>query len=113
MSNIPKPGEPVRGSRSGAPIMALFDLFGRRWAMGVLWVTCENGPLTFRDLQAKCEGISPAVLNSRLKDLRDAQFIHRVDEGYAATPLGEKTYRQLVPLGALAKEWAKVIEVSE
>ena len=43
----PLPGSPVRGSRSGAPVMALLDLLGRRWAMGVLWTLCEGGPATF------------------------------------------------------------------
>ena len=31
MSRTPKPGRPVRGSRSGVPVMALLDLLGRRW----------------------------------------------------------------------------------
>ncbi|HUI71032.1 MAG TPA: hypothetical protein VL354_10975 [Spirochaetia bacterium] len=47
---IPKPGRPVRGSTTGAPIMAL-DLLGRRWAMGILW-NLAGGPSTFRALQA-------------------------------------------------------------
>jgi DNA-binding HxlR family transcriptional regulator len=54
MANDGKPvarlGEPVRGSRSGQPIMVLFDLLSRRWAMGILWNLAE-GPRTFRDLQ--------------------------------------------------------------
>ncbi len=90
--------------------MALFDLLGRRWAMGVLWTTCETGPATFRELQSKCETISPAVLNQRLKELRRAGFIEHNDEGYAATRLGRKLYEQLVPLGSLAKDWAKSLD---
>src|SRR3546814_3778710 len=54
MAKLPKPGQPVRGSRSGAPIMALFDLLGRRWAMGVLWTLSEGGAMTFRELQERC-----------------------------------------------------------
>ena len=77
MAKLPKPGQPVRGSRSGSPIMALFDLLGRRWAMGVLWTTNEHGPLTFRSLQEKCETISPAVLNQRIKELRAAGLLER------------------------------------
>ena len=107
---IPKPGQPVRGSRSGAPVMALFDLLGRRWAMGVLWTTCETGPATFRELQARCETISPAVLNQRLKELRQAGFIEHGDDGYSATRIGRKLYGHLVPLGALAKDWAKSLD---
>ena len=71
MSRTPKPGRPVRGSRSGVPVMALLDLLGRRWTMGVLWNLSKGGPCTFRELQERCEAISPTVLNSRLKELRE------------------------------------------
>ena len=103
---IPTPGSPVRGSRSGAPIMALFDLLGRRWAMGVLWALCEGGPATFRALQERCETISPSVLNHRLQELVAARFIEKTQEGYSATSLGRRVYEQLVPLGSLAKRWS-------
>jgi len=106
---IPIPGQPVRGSRSGAPIMALFDLLGRRWGMGVLWTINESGPLSFRVLQEKCETISPAVLNRRIKELRAAGFVRRGDSGYEATALGRQIYDGLVPLGLLAKAWQKAL----
>ncbi|HNB26603.1 MAG TPA: helix-turn-helix domain-containing protein [Alphaproteobacteria bacterium] len=107
---IPRPGQPVRGSRSGAPVMALFDLLGRRWAMGVLWSLAEAGPTTFRGLQGRCETISPAALNQRLKELQEALLVGRTEEGYAATALGIEVYEKLVPLGALAKDWARALE---
>lgn len=110
MTKIPTPGLPVRGSRSGAPIMALLDLLGRRWAMGVLWTLSEIGPATFRQLQDKCETISPAVLNQRLKELKTAGLVHRVEGGYAVTDMGRAIYAQLVPLGSLAKDWARSLE---
>lgn len=109
-AEIPRPGQEVRGSRSGAPIMALFDLLGRRWAMGVLWTLCEIGPATFRRLQENCESISPAVLNRRLKELQAARFVERTDDGYAPTELGRRVYAQLVPLGQTAKAWGEVLE---
>jgi len=113
MSKIPVPGEPVRGSRSGTPIMALFDLLGRRWAMGVLWTLCEIGPTTFRNLQAQCETISPSVLNQRLQELLTARFVEKSPNGYQATELGERVYRELVPLGATAKIWSRALKGSE
>jgi len=112
-SPIPKPGQPVRGSRSGAPVMALFDLLGRRWAMGVLWTLAQGGPTTFRGLQQRCETISPAALNQRLKELQDALLVHRTPEGYGVTPLGQAIYEKLVPLGALAKDWGQALEAAE
>lgn len=102
---IPVPGEPVRGSKSGAPIMALFDLLGRRWAMGILWTLSEMGPLTFGALQDRCETISPTVLSSRLRELQIAGFVTKVAEGYRVTNLGAKLHQQLLPLAMTAKEW--------
>lgn len=90
--------------------MALFDLLGRHWAMGVLWTLSEIGPCTFRKLQEECETISPAALNTRLKELQAAGFVHRVDGGYASTPLGRRLYDHLCPLGEFSKDWAKVLE---
>ena len=109
MVEIPKPGQKVRGSRSGAPIMALFDLLGRRWAMGVLWTLSMSGPLTFRELQARCETISPAVLNQRLKELQEARFVEKTGSGYAATELGQLVYTRLVPLREAASSWRQVL----
>ena len=110
LTEIPRPGLPVRGSRSGAPIMALFDLLGRRWAMGILWTVCEVGPLRFRQLQERCESLSPSVLNVRLKELNAAGFVEKEEAGYVATEFGRRVYGQLVPLGITAREWAKQFE---
>lgn len=109
MTVIPRPGQRVRGSRTGAPIMALFDLLGRRWAMGVLWTLCELGPSTFRALQQACEGISPAVLNQRLKELQEARLVERSNDGYVPTEMGRRIYRELVPLGLTAKLWGSLL----
>ncbi|CAM2006341.1 winged helix-turn-helix transcriptional regulator [Acanthopleuribacter pedis] len=105
---IPTPGQPVRGSRSGAPIMALFDLLGRRWGMGVLWRLSE-GPCSFRVLQERCETISPTILNRRLKELREAEFIVRCDQGYCLTDLGRELHQMLVPLSCFSRQWAEVL----
>src|SRR3546814_20363735 len=95
MAKLPKPGQPVRGSRSGAPIMALFDLLGRRWAMGVRWTLSEGGAMTFRELQERCETISPSVMKQRLRELKEAGIVRRTDRGQIPTALGERIYRTL------------------
>ena len=87
--------------------MALFDLLGRRWAMGVLWTLAENPPMRFRALQAACETISPAVLNSRLAELRAARLVTLGEDGYVVTPLGRDAYALLRPMGEFAKVWAR------
>ncbi len=79
--------------------------------MGVLWTLTENGPLSFRALQAACDTISPGVLNTRLKELRTARLIELTDEGYRSTALGIQVYEALLPLSGVSKNWAN--EMSE
>lgn len=77
--------------------------------MGVLWTLCENQHATFRELQALCETISPSVLNTRLKELREAKLVDVSDQGYVTTELGRELYAQLKPMGKWSKKWAKVL----
>lgn len=106
--SIPKPGTPVRGSKTGVPIMALFDLLGRPWAMGVLW-QLSGETLSFRQLQQKCEDISPTILNTRLKDLREAGFVTLTEKGYQLTEIGNRLKKQLEPLGDFSFDWSEEI----
>ena len=97
----------VRGSTTGRPIMVLFDLLGKRWTMRVLWELRE-GPMTFRALQGAMEGVSPSVLNARLRDLRGADLVrHEEGSGYVLTRWAVELSQHLVPLDALARRWAK------
>ncbi len=105
---IPIPGKPVRGSKTGVPIMALFDLLGRTWAMGVIW-QLQNGPYTFRDLQEKCESISPTILNSRIKELKESDIVERTLNGYQLTKRGNELIKVLRPFGEWSRNWAKEV----
>jgi DNA-binding HxlR family transcriptional regulator len=114
--SIPKPGNPVRGSKTGAPIMALFDLLGRHWAMGIVWNLSKGGPMTFRTLQSSCErksgSISPSILNKRIKDLQEAKLVERTLQGYALTKQGEELFDLLEPFDAWSKKWAKEVSAN-
>src|SRR5450432_2239244 len=103
---LPVPGKPVRGSKSGQPIMALFDLLGRSWAMGIIW-NLNEGACTFRELQNRCETVSPTTLNIRLKELTSAFIVERILEGYVLTSFGKELFGLLQPIGMLAKNWSK------
>jgi DNA-binding HxlR family transcriptional regulator len=105
---IPIPGKPVRGSESGVPIMALFDLLGRTWAMGVIW-QLQGGPYTFRALQERCESISPSMLNSRIKDLAEGGIVERTLDGYLLTGRGEELIEILLPFAGWSKTWAREV----
>ncbi|TRX58788.1 helix-turn-helix transcriptional regulator [Fulvivirga sp. M361] len=106
MAKIPVPGQPVRGSKSGVPVMALLDLLGRNWAMGIIW-HLNGAPKNFRQLQAYCETVSPTTLNTRLKELRHSGLVIQTPKGYELTALGTELLTLLQPLGKWAKHWAK------
>lgn len=106
--SAPQPGKPVRGSKSGLPIMALFDLLGRNWAMGIIW-NLQDGSATFRELQNRCESISPGILNNRIKELREAAIIERTLEGYQLTRRGNELMELLRPFGEWSRNWSKEV----
>jgi DNA-binding HxlR family transcriptional regulator len=105
----PRPGSRVRGSRSGRPIMAALDLLGRRWALRVLW-ELRAGPLPFRALSDACGGVSPAVLNTRLAELRAAGVVESTGAGYAATDAGRELCHALEPLQDWARRWSRRLD---
>lgn len=102
---IPMPGKSARGSATGRPIMALLDLLGRRWALRVIWELRE-GPLLFRALQERCEGMSSSVLNQRLQELRTAGVVEPGDGGYRLTKEGHRLLDAFPPMNAWAERWA-------
>ena len=103
----PRAGSPVRGSRTGRPIMAALDLLGRRWTLRALW-ELRDAPLTFRGLRARCDAMSPSVLNQRLAELREAGLVELdPDGGYRLAAAGRDLLRALAPLQAWATRWAR------
>jgi DNA-binding HxlR family transcriptional regulator len=99
----PRVGEPVRGSRTGRPIMVALDLLGRRAALRVLW-ELRGEPLTFRALQ-EAAATNPALLNTRLKELRDARLADHGEGGYQLTPDGRALLEAMRPLSEWAEAW--------
>src|SRR5258708_3083327 len=103
---LPTPGRPVRGSRTGRPIMALLDLLGRRWMLRVMW-ELRDAPAGFRQLQLRCDEMSPSVLSQRLRELMEADVLELLDEQYRLTGEGRELLEILVPLRAWATRWAQ------
>ena len=95
----------ARSSRSVRPIMALLDLLGRRWALRILWELRDDA-LGFTELQARCDTMSPSVLNQRLHELRAGGILTLRDGRYRATPFGRRLRAPLLALNACAKAWA-------
>ena len=108
----PRPGGPVRGSRSGRPIMAILDLLGRRWALRVGW-ELRDGALSFNELQQRCDGMSPSVLSQRLREGLEAGTCMREDGRYRLSADGERLIEVLQPLEVWAQRWARRLEDRE
>jgi DNA-binding HxlR family transcriptional regulator len=103
----PLPGTRVRGSQTGRPIMAAFDLLGRRWTLRILW-ELRDGPVGFRALQQRCGGVSPTVLNTRLGEMRTAGLLQQDEaRAHGLTPLARDLTRALAPLQTWSERWAK------
>jgi len=106
MTSIPLPGKPVRGSRTGRPVMALLNFLGRRWVLRILWELREE-PLGFRALQARCDNLSPTILSRRLNELRSMAIATQGEGGeYALTRAGKKLCNVILPLHFWAQDWA-------
>jgi len=106
---IPLPGSQVRGSKTGKPIMALLDLLGRTWSLGIIW-NLHSGPATFRELQQRCEKISPTLLNTRLKELKTLKLIESQQAGYQLSPQGFDLFEIISPLGDWSSQWALILK---
>jgi DNA-binding HxlR family transcriptional regulator len=103
---LPLPGHPVRGSRTGRPVMALLDLLGRRWVLRILWELREEPAATFRELQDRCGNLSSSVLNQRLHELREAGIVvSRQPSGYELTQAGRDLLQALAPIDEWAARW--------
>lgn len=62
--------------------------------------------MTFRQLQDKCEQVSPTVLNKRLKELRASGLVEHNDAGYQLSPNGLELFKMLKPFGSWSTKWA-------
>ena len=86
--------------------MALLDLLGRRGSLRLLWELRDGHAQSFRLLRDSADAISPSVMNTRVKELRDARLVELTDAGYALTPEGLELVQHLKPLNRWAEGWA-------
>lgn len=101
----PQPGVPVRGSGSGRPLMAAFDLFGRRWAILVVW-ELRTGTKTLSELRDDMGDVSASVLTTRLKELTAAHIVRSQDGRYSLTAVGKGLLVAVAPLELWARAWS-------
>lgn len=85
--------------------MAAFDLLGRRGVLRIVWELRSGEAMTFRALQSAAE-MTPATLNTRLRELRAAGIVD-AEDGYRLSQLGMQLHPALAPLHTWAISWAK------
>src|SRR5258708_39511731 len=104
-----RPGMPVRGSRTGRPVMILLDLLGRRWALRILW-ELRGGALGFRELRAACDRLSPTILSRRLGEMSDLGIVAKDAAGrYRLSRRGPGRLRSPRPVHALGEGLARFV----
>lgn len=86
--------------------MVLFDVLGQRWTMRILWELRE-GRHSFRDIQSRCDFVSPTLLNKRLKTLREIDLVDLTDEGFGLTRWGQELGIYLADLDRWSARWAR------
>lgn len=109
---IPLPGQPVRGSKTGKPIMALLDLLGRTWSLGIIW-HLQSGAKSFSELQLYCESISPTLLTTRLHELQQTRLIEKHIQGYQLTTIGKDIHTVIAPLGQVSQRWQSLFSTQK
>jgi DNA-binding HxlR family transcriptional regulator len=88
--------------------MALLDLLGRRWTLRILWELRADA-LGFRELQARCDGMSASVLSLRLGELREAGLVETDGAGVNRLSRdGATLLEALGPLDRWAKRWGAI-----
>jgi DNA-binding HxlR family transcriptional regulator len=88
--------------------MALLDLLGRRWTLRVLWELRDGAPVSFRDLQGRCDGMSSSVLAQRLAELREAGLVAAgPGSGYALSPDGRDLLEAFEPVYRWSQRWGE------
>ncbi len=99
--------EKLKWSRVDRPVILLLDVLGKKWAMRIIW-ELRSERLKFRDLQKKCDDVSPTSLNARIKDLRTLGIVDHDIAGYGLSSAGRELGKQLLKLGAWSNKWISI-----
>lgn len=93
-------------SKENVAVHQLLALLESRYAIRVLWALRDGHAQTFRLLQDSVGGVTPNTLNTRLKELREADLLTHGSDGYSVTPTGADLLKRLSDLQAFAGKWS-------
>ncbi len=93
-------------SKENVAIHQLLALLESRYAIRVLWALKDGHAQTFRLLQDSVGGVTPNTLNTRIKELREADLLTHGSDGYSLTPVGTDLLKRLSDLQAFAGKWS-------
>ena len=93
-------------SKENVAVHQLLALLESRYAIRVMWALRDGHAQTFRLLQDSVGGVTPNTLNTRLKELREADLLTHGSEGYSVTPTGADLLKRLSDLQAFAGKWS-------
>lgn len=92
------------------PMMLLIDLLGRKWSMRIIW-ELKQETCTFRELQIRCGGISPTIVNRRVKDLLEANIITKSEpKGYKLSQIGYELVDLFDPINQWSQRWEETFD---
>jgi DNA-binding HxlR family transcriptional regulator len=89
------------------PVQRALDILAKRrggWCLRILWELRQGVPMTFRILQSAAE-TNPALLNTRLAELRSARLVGHNGDGYLLTSIGAELLVALRPFSEWARRW--------
>jgi DNA-binding HxlR family transcriptional regulator len=97
--------------REWCPVAAAARILGDRWTL-ILLRTLAEGPCRFKHLESTGEGISPAVLSARLRELEAHDMITRTSYNeipprveYSLTRKGRDALPVIEALRAYGQNW--------
>nr|WP_315229056.1 winged helix-turn-helix transcriptional regulator [uncultured Albidiferax sp.] len=93
-------------SKENVAVHQLLALLESRYAIRVMWALRDGHAQTFRLLQDSVGGVTPNTLNTRLKELREADLLTHGSDGYSVTPSGADLLKRLSDLQAFAGKWS-------
>ena len=93
-------------SKENVAVHQLLALLESRYAIRVLWALKDGHAQTFRLLQDSVGGVTPNTLNTRLKELREADLLTHGSDGYSVTPTGADLLKRLSDIQAFAGKWS-------